>query len=166
PYGLQLIMTSLTSATHRGDPIALLDIEAALNSLRARILEPDFIQQLVRELLLDNPHRVRLTLRPDAQLGERKQAAELARLAELKANLSDADKQAIIERARALQARQLFKDDETILPKVTLSDVPAQLHYTPGSHEEFNHYPLRRYQAGTNGLVYQQITCKLPALED
>src|SRR5690606_32091295 len=71
PYGLQLIMTSLTSATHRGDPIALLDIEAALYGLRARILEPDFIQRLVRELLLDNPHRVRLTLRPDAQLGER-----------------------------------------------------------------------------------------------
>lgn len=166
PYGLQLIMTSLTSATHRGDPIALLDIEAALDSLRARILEPDFIQRLVRELLLDNPHRVRLTLRPDAQLSERKQAAELARLAERKASLSDADKQAIVERARALQARQLFKDDEAILPKVTLHDVPAQLHYTPGSHEQVNRHPLRRYQAGTNGLVYQQITCKLPALED
>lgn len=166
PYGLQLIMTSLTSATHRGDPIALLNVEAALSSLRARILQPGFIQQLVRELLLENPHRVRLTLRPEAQLNTRKQAAELKRLAEMKAALSDADKQTIVERTRALQARQLQKDDETILPKVTLADVPAELHYTPGSREQFNRYPLRRYKAGTNGLVYQQITCKLPALDD
>src|SRR5690606_14169714 len=133
---------------------------------RTRILQPGFIQQLVRELLLENPHRVRLTLRPDTQLNTRKQAAELKRLAEMKAALSTSDKQAIVDRARALQARQLQKDDETILPKVTLADVPAELHYTPGSHEQFNRYPLRRYNAGTNGLVYQQITCKLPALDD
>jgi presequence protease len=37
PYGLQLIMTALTSATHRGDPIALLDVDAALISLRQKI---------------------------------------------------------------------------------------------------------------------------------
>lgn len=166
PYGLQLILTSLTSATHRGDPIALLDLEAALESLRARIQQPEFIQQLVRELLLDNPHRVRLSLRPDTQMNARKQAAEKRRLAELKARLAEADQQAIVDRTKALQARQLQKDDESILPKVTLADVPPHLHYTPGSHERVNNFPLRRYRAGTNGLVYQQITCKLPALPD
>src|SRR5690606_19266652 len=152
--------------THRGDPIALLDLDAALISLRARVQQPDFIQQLVRELLLDNPHRVRLTLRPDTQINARKQAAEVRRLAELKAQLTDADKQAIVARTQALQARQLQKDDESILPKVTLADVPGALHYTSGSHESVNDFPLRRYRAGTNGLVYQQITCKLPNLSD
>jgi Zn-dependent M16 (insulinase) family peptidase len=166
PYGLQLILTSLTSATHRGDPIALLDLEAALDSLRLRVQQPDFIQQLVHNLLLDNPHRVRLTLRPDTQMSARKQAAEQKRLAALKAQLTDADKQAIVARTQALQARQLQKDDESILPKVTLADVPPHLHYTPGSRESVNNFPLRRYRAGTNGLVYQQITCKLPALAD
>lgn len=166
PYGLQIIMTSLTSATHRGDPIALLDLDAALESLRLRVLQPDFIQQLVRELLLENPHRVRLSLRPDTELNQRKQRAEVRRLAEMKAKMTDAEKQAVIERAQALQERQQQHDDESILPKVTLADVPAELHYTPGSHEVFNQYPLRRYNAGTNGLVYQQITCKLPQLDE
>lgn len=165
PYGLQLIMTSLTSATHRGDPIALLDLEAALASLRVSIARPDFIQNLVRELLLDNPHRVRLSLHPDPKINERKQLAEQLRLANLQASLSDADKQAIIVRTQALQARQLQKDDDSILPKVTLLDVPAKLHYTAGSHEQVNQYPLRRYSAGTNGVVYQQLTCKLPQLD-
>ncbi|ARU26293.1 insulinase family protein [Cellvibrio sp. PSBB006] len=165
PYGLQLIMTSLTAATHRGDPIALLDLDTALADLRAKIQQPDFIQQLARTLLLDNPHRVRLTLRPDTQMNQRVKQAEIDRLAELKSRLTETDKQAIIERSHALQARQLRKDDESLLPKVGLEDIPPQLHYIGGSHETFNGYPLRRYSAGTNGLVYQQITCKLPALD-
>jgi Zn-dependent M16 (insulinase) family peptidase len=166
PYGLQLILTGLTSATHRGDPIALLNVDVALENLRRKTQDPTFIQQAVRKWLLDNPHRVRLTLRPDVHMGERIKAAELARLAALKASLSDEQKQEIIQRSHALQARQQQVDDESVLPKVDLTDIPANLHYTPGSREQLNQFPLRRYSAGTNGLVYQQITCKLPALSD
>ncbi|MCV6606432.1 MAG: insulinase family protein, partial [Porticoccaceae bacterium] len=75
PYGLQLILTALTSATHRGDPIALLNLDPVLNQLRDAIKEPDFIKNLARTLLLENRHRVRLTLRPDQQMAERKDAA-------------------------------------------------------------------------------------------
>jgi len=166
PYGLQLILTGLTSATHRGDPIALLDMDAALKNLHEKIHQPDFIQSLVKKWLLDNNHRVRLVMKPDTQLNTRIQNAETTRLAKLKAELSPADKQTIIARAHALQARQLQQDDETILPKVGLEDVPEHLHYTPGTHETLNGYPLRCYSAGTNGLVYQQITFKMPALSD
>ncbi len=164
PYGLQLILTGLTSATHRGDPIALLDVDAALENLRSKTRDPHFIQNAVRKWLLENPHRVRLTLRPDLHMGERIKAAEKNRLAQLQAQLTTDEKQQIIERTKALQARQLQQDDESILPKVGLEDIPANLHYTPGSHESFHNYPLRRYAAGTNGLVYQQITSKLPSL--
>ncbi|WP_331345781.1 insulinase family protein [Cellvibrio sp. UBA7661] len=166
PYGLQLILTGLTSATHRGDAIALLDIDAALENLRRKTQDPQFIQQAVRKWLLENPHRVRLTMRPDLHMNARIQAAEVARLGKLKASLSEDDKKAIIARSHALQARQLQHDDESILPKVGLEDIPAQLHYTPGTHESSNQFPLRCYSAGTNGLVYQQITVKLPALTD
>src|SRR5690606_3890532 len=131
PYGLQLILTGLTSATHRGDPIALLNVDVALENLRRKTQDPTFIQQAVRKWLLDNPHRVRLTLRPDVHMGERIKAAEVARLAALKASLSDEQKQEIIQRSHALQARQQQVDDESVLPKVDLTDIPANLHYTP-----------------------------------
>ncbi len=166
PYGLQLILTGLTSATHRGDPIALLDMDAALISLRAKIQQPDFIQRLVKTWLLDNKHHVRLVMKPDTELSNRKTKAETERLALMKAALGNNEKQAIIERTKALQARQVQHDDESILPKVGLEDIPAELHYTSGSHESFNGYPLRCYNAGTNGLVYQQITLKMPALSN
>lgn len=166
PYGLQLILTGLTSATHRGDPIALLDMDAALISLRAKIQQPDFIQRLVKTWLLDNNHRVRLVMKPDTELSNRKSKAEASRLALMKAALSNEEKQSIIERTQALQARQLQHDDESVLPKVGLEDIPEHLHYTAGTHESFNGYPLRCYNAGTNGLVYQQITLKMPALSN
>tara|TARA_B110000116_G_C16798713_1_gene568697 strand:- start:732 stop:3644 length:2913 start_codon:yes stop_codon:yes gene_type:complete len=164
PYGLQIILTSLTSATHRGDPIALLDLEPALASLRQSIESTDFIKQLARELLLDNPHRVRLTLRPDANMDNLRQAAEIAQLAIKKSAMSEAQQQQVIVQAKALAERQLQVDDEGVLPKVGLEDIPEKLHYTEGQQSELNQQLLSRYATGTNGLVYQQIIIKLPTL--
>ncbi|MBU2887017.1 insulinase family protein [Gilvimarinus agarilyticus] len=164
PYGLQLIMMALTAATHRGDPIAQLDLELALQGLRKKIQQPDFIQNLVQQSLLENTHRVTLTLRPDSQLNTRAQKAEQTRLANIKASLNEADYQSIIDQAQALDARQQQKDDETILPKVEINDIPEHMAYIAGTHETLGQYPLCSYAAGTNGLVYQQLIVHLPEL--
>jgi Zn-dependent M16 (insulinase) family peptidase len=81
PYGLQLIMNALPQAVHHGDPVQALAIDAALERLRAAAAEPGFVQNEVRRWLLDNPHRVRLTMKPDATQAERERAAEQARRA-------------------------------------------------------------------------------------
>ncbi|MDM3872005.1 insulinase family protein [Porticoccus sp. W117] len=163
PYGLQLILTALTSATHRGDPIALLNLDPVLNYLRGAIQNPDFIKDLARNLLLENRHRVRLTLRPDQQMAERKDAAEAARLAAIKAGLSDQEKQQIVERAHALEQRQHQVDDASILPKVGRDDIPQDMAYVETTHSD---HAITSYAAGTNGLVYQQIVMPLPQLTD
>ncbi len=164
PYGLQLILTSLTAATHRGDPLQLLNLEPALQALRDAVADPNFIQDQVRELLLNNPHRVRLTLRPDAELAERKTQAEIQRLATLKAGLDARQQQQIINQSQALLARQEQQDDDSLLPKVGLEDIPAEMHYTAGKRVDSFPQTLTEYHSGTNGLVYQQIICKLPEL--
>lgn len=166
PYGLQLIMTGLTSATHRGDPVALLDLNPALNKLRKEIQNPDFIKEQINTLLLNNPHRVRLTLRPDAQLSSLKDAAEKQALATIKDSLSEEGKHAIIDQAKALEERQIQQDDESILPKVGIADVPPSLHYVEGSKQDLSNTDLASYTAGTNGLVYQQFIMDLPKLSN
>jgi presequence protease len=165
PFGLQIILNALTAATHRGDPVALLNIDPALAQLREQIQDPAFLQNRIRTLLLDNPHRVRLALCPDAQLSSRKQAAEVAHLARIKAALSESDKHSIIEQAQALAARQGRVDDENILPKVTLDDVPLKEgHLAPSVMNLHGSGDLYRYDVGSNGLVYQQIVLDLPHL--
>ncbi|MFM1896978.1 MAG: hypothetical protein RLZZ385_2052 [Pseudomonadota bacterium] len=170
PYGLQLILAGLSCAIHRGDPIKLLNIDPVLEQLREEIRNPDFIPSLLRQFLLDNPHRLTLTLRPDAELAQRQVQAELSRLEALRNSLTAQDKAVIMTRAKALELRQQQQDDPGILPKVGLQDVPPTVHepqrlasVLPLADGEL---PVSFYGQGTNGLVYQQIVSELPALED
>ncbi|WP_339799115.1 insulinase family protein, partial [uncultured Marinobacter sp.] len=164
PYGLQLIMSAISPMVHGGDPVALLDLEPVLESMREKIQDPGYVPGLIRKLLLDNPHRVTLTLRPDQQLENRRQEAIREALAQRKARLSDDDKQQIIDRARALEARQHQKDDDSILPKVDLTDVPVKTHHVEG--RKANAFPAAIYAQGTNGLVYEQAIFNLPELSE
>jgi len=168
PYGLQLIMNALTAASHRGDPVAMLDVDKALNRLRAAIQDPDFIKHQVRKLLLDNPHRVRLALVPDAELAARREQAEKDRLAKIQTGLSDTEKAEIVTRAAALVKRQAHQDDESLLPKVTLADVPAQEPDLEGENHLLpqSQRPLTAYNVGSNGLVYQQVVVEMPPLNE
>jgi Zn-dependent M16 (insulinase) family peptidase len=166
PFGLQLIMGAIGNATHRGDPIAVLNLDPVLEQLHQDIKDPNFIKDLARKLLIENPHRVTLTLTPDANLAERRDLAEKTKLANLKAGLSDQQKQDIINQTDALNKRQLQKDDESILPKVGLEDVPADIRVIEGHSSQLGSMPSHSYVQGTNGLVYQEILIELPPLSD
>lgn len=166
PYGLHLLMTALTSATHRGDALALLDLDPVLDQLRTNIEDPEYIKNLARKLLLENQHRVRLVMRPDPELSARKLKAEAQRLETISASLNDQDKQKIVDQAKALIARQNQVDDESILPKVDLDDVQRELSYTPWHQKLATPCPITTYQAGTNGLVYQQLVYQLPEFDE
>jgi hypothetical protein len=168
PYGLQLILTGLSTALHRGDPLKLLDIEPALKDLREQVKDKDFIPGMIRELLLNNQHRVTVTLQPDAEMSRRKIEAEKDKLARIKASLSADEQQHLVEQAAALSQRQAKEDDPGLLPKVGLDDVPEKI-FEPERHDgKVPGTALRSsfYGQGTNGLSYQQVIYPLPALDD
>ncbi|WP_372718267.1 insulinase family protein [Immundisolibacter sp.] len=166
PYGLQLIMNALPQAVHHGDPVQALAIDAALERLRTAAAEPGFVQGEVRRWLLDNPHRVRLTMKPDATQAEREHAEEQSRLAALRADLDATQSARIVAQAKALVDRQAQHDDPDILPRVTRADVAPTLKIPPVVHEPVAGLPASWYDQPTNGLVYQQIVIDLPALDD
>lgn len=166
PYGLQLILNALSPAIHGGDPVSALNIDPVLEELREEIRDPDFIKKLVAELLLDNAHRVRLTLKPDTGLSKRRKLAEKARLEAIRSAMSETEKTAVIERARALAQRQAQQDDPEILPKVGLDDVPPEISIPSGSKETVGKLAATFFDQGTNGLLYQQILADLPDLDE
>ncbi|HMY27579.1 MAG TPA: insulinase family protein [Agitococcus sp.] len=170
PYGLQLVLNGLNAALQDADPLALWDVDSVLAQLRQSIQDPDYIKNLVKTALLDNPHRVRLTLKPDNTISQKRQAAEAARLAKIQQGLSEADKQAIIANTKALVARQAQIDDVSILPKVGLADIPADLKIAEGKSYTLPingiDVPITTFEAGTNGLFYQQIIIDLPHLTE
>ncbi len=163
PFGLQLMVNALGPVLHGADAAEALNIDPILDKLRERIQDPEYIKSLARALL-DNPHRVRLTLRPDPGLSAEREAAEKARLAAMKAAMSDDDKQRVIARAAELAERQMSADDPEQLPKVGLEDVPTELSIPEG--EETGGEPSTTwFSRGTNGLFYQQLVIDLPQLK-
>jgi Zn-dependent M16 (insulinase) family peptidase len=166
PYGLRLMVNTLPPVLHGGDPVAALNIDPVLEEMRQRIQDPEFIKGLVRRLLLDNPHRVRLTMVPDTGLSARKARREMERLAAMKAAMSEEDKRRVIERAQALAERQQTVDDPEVLPRVGLEDVPPDLRLAEGSEDQVAGMQTDWYAQGTNGIVYHKLVVDLPALDD
>ena len=165
PYGLQIILGALSPMLHGGDPIALLDLEPVLKNLRERIEDPDYFKSLVSKLLLNNPHRVTLTMQPDQKFESVRDALVKKELAQKKSALDESSATDIIKRAEALKQRQMQKDDESILPKVGIEDVPLHLSF-PASKTCGDNSNVTCYQQGTNGLVYEQVVIDLPELTD
>ncbi|MEE9343749.1 MAG: insulinase family protein [Gammaproteobacteria bacterium] len=166
PYGLQLILEALPAATHRGDPAQLLYLDGVLEDLRQDIQNPEFIKQLVQKQLVDNRHRVTLTLVPDTGLAQHRDQAEKTLLEKIKQEMTESQKQDVVDLADQLAKRQEQEDDPGILPKVTLEDVPAEMHIATGEKAEIGSFQASTYEQGTNGLAYQQIIVDLPELSD
>ncbi len=165
PYGMQIILEMLPQAVHDGDPVAAINLDDVLKQLNESIKNPQFIKDLVNNLLLNNPHRLHMSLKPDKDLEAKQQQAEKSRLEQLQLAMTDADKQAVIEQTIALKQRQEQIDDESVLPKVGLADVPAEMFIATGENVSIAGLKGKRYIEGTNTIVYEQIVMPIPALE-
>ena len=166
PYGLTLILNGLGSAIHHNDPIHAWDVDTVIAEVKEELKDPMWLSNLIQVHLLDNPHRVQMTLVPDANKSALEAQEEKARLAKIGATLTDADKSEIIAQTEALKVRQETPDDLDLLPKVGLEDIPAELPIVQGQLREIIcngiDTPLNLYHAGTNGIYYQQVLIQIP----
>ncbi|MGL5158416.1 MAG: insulinase family protein, partial [Acinetobacter junii] len=153
PYGLSLILNGLGSVIHHNDPVHVWDVDSAIEQVKEELKDPMWLSNLIQTHLLDNPHRVQMTLVPDATKSLKEQQAEQARLAEITANLNDEQKIEIQKQTEALKQRQDTPDDLDLLPKVGLEDIPAELQIVQGQLREIISNgldtPLNLYHAGT-----------------
>ncbi|MFW2055013.1 insulinase family protein [Acinetobacter haemolyticus] len=166
PYGLSLILNGLSSAIHHNDPIHVWDVDSAIEQVKEELKDPMWLSNLIQTHLLDNLHRVQMTLVPDATKSAKEQQDEQARLAEITANLTEEQRIEIQQKTDALKKRQDTPDDLELLPKVGLEDIPADLQIVQGQLREIicNRLdtPLNLYHAGTNGIYYQQVLIQIP----
>lgn len=167
PYGLQIILSAISACTHYSDPVELLNLDPELDRLREKAKNKDFVANLINKYLINNSHRVTLTFKPDESLDENKLQAEKDKLEAIKQSLSDKEIKKIVADGEALKARQLTKDDESLLPKVGLEDVADKLHIPlPDKKTSESALDLTTYTQGTNGVSYQQVVKTLPQLSE
>ncbi len=154
PYSLGLLMRMIGPWLHADDPLTPLNIEKNLERLRKELTQGPFFEDCIRRFLLNNPHRVTLTLYPDETL-EQKQKEQIAnRLKGIAEQLTPAEKQIIIDESVALKKSQETIEDISCLPTLTLSDIPEEEEETPCRQTELAGRPAFLFPQPTNGIGY------------
>ena len=154
------------------DPASLLDRAPFFERARKEIEADEMLlPRLVRELFLDNPHRLDIVLSPSATL-EAEQEKELAgRLAAVRKGLSDADCEGIAKAAadlEAMNARPNTSDDLKCLPSLKVSDISPKPQTIPATREETGAggFFVAADAMPTNGIVYLSASFDLRGLPE
>jgi Zn-dependent M16 (insulinase) family peptidase len=164
PYALKVLFTCLPSYDYGGDPYSALNFDADLDHLEKARTEGRFFENLIRAELLDNMHRVLLTIEPDPDLEERQRRKELDRLAAIEAGLSESDKALIVAEALRLKADQEAKQDLSSLPTLELSDIPMKFEDVPSRETRLGAATIEFFPQPTNGVNYLDIRSDFSAL--
>ena len=124
PYGLSMILSAIGVATHGGDMATMLDPTEILDTLREQSRDRDFIPSIIRKFLIENPHRLTLTMRPDFEAGKEEQKLEELYHEKLLEQMTSSDREAIIHDMEVLAERQKSHSDDSVLPRLTVADIP------------------------------------------
>lgn len=161
PYGLTLMLEGFSTAIHGGNPVDVWQVGDSLTWLKQQLQDDMWLPNLIKTHLVNNPHRVQLTLAPDDKKAARLIQEEQDRLAQINKRLSADDKANIIKQSQELKARQAMDDDIELLPKVTLDDVPSDIEFANAVLHPLTINgvtgTLYEYPKGTNGLYYYQL---------
>ncbi|MDR0706763.1 MAG: insulinase family protein [Treponema sp.] len=127
-----------------------------------------YVEQLIQTYLLDNPHRVLLSIEPEADFLEKKEAAFAQKLAEKLAALSKAELKIIEKKAKALKKAQGEKDSPEALasiPHLSVRDLSREIVTTPRVLFDAGGVPVLAHDIFTNGIAYVNIAFPVDVLE-
>ena len=165
PFGLQIMLTCLPACIHNDNPLNILDLDNAFNTIKNNLKTDNYIENLIEKNLINNNHRLTYSLVPDTELNKKNEEKIQNKVLDITKSLSEQDKEQLVKLANDLEERQNTIDDPEVLPKVTREDIPEIRKYasplTSENKEARNYY----YKTGTNGIVYHSMIFPCDALE-
>ena len=167
PRGLIYMLGALSSWIYDKDPYESLRYEAPLHNVREAIAQGGYFESLIGQYLLENNHRSVVILKPDTELAQQIEQKETDKLAAAKANMSQADLEAIIantEELRARQERQDSPEELEKLPSLTVNDLEKEGKSLPISIDHYDQAKVISHNLFTNGIVYFRLGLNLHVL--
>jgi len=168
PRGLSLMLRALSTWLYDGDPLEPLAFEAPLAAIKRRLQEnPRYFEGLIQRLILDNPHRSTVLLRPDPGQAEREAEAERARLAKARESMTPEQIEEIRRTAERLKQIQDTPDPPEViakLPTLTRADLEPKIKTIPIEVGEEAGARVLYHDIFTNGIVYLDLGMNLRAL--
>lgn len=170
PVGLSVMLRALATWLHDGDPLAPLCFEEPLKSIKAKIAsEKGWFESLIRKWLVENPHRVSVTLAPDPGLAAQQEEEERKAIEELSKALSEAERKRVRAEARALQAWQAAPDSPEALaaiPRLQVQDLPLENSLIPTERVEPPIPAWLFHPLPTGGIIYAEASFELSAVPE
>ncbi len=170
PRGLSLMLRALTSWLYGSDPFAILRFERPLENIRSQLKNnPHFFESQIRDLLLENPHRMTLILEPDPDLHQKDMAREKHSLEEVRSDMEPEEIQSTVENTRELKRSQGAPDSPEALatiPRLKLEDIEKENKIIPIETSTCAGVKHLFHDLNTNGIVYFDLGMDLHGLPE
>ncbi|NGX45194.1 MAG: hypothetical protein K940chlam2_00337 [Chlamydiae bacterium] len=166
PFGLTLFMRSALAKQHGCDPKHALTLHEVFEELVEKARDPMFFTPLIEKYLLQNSHFVSLSLDPDPGFDARSIVQEKERLAKRKEKVTEKEIAHILKQTKELTTFQAIKEGASLecLPKVSLSDVPAETREFTLTSEKRGAFEIFHHDAFTNHIAYVDLIFDIPTL--
>ena len=164
----QMAMRVIGTWIYEKDPTLFLRMGTHLSAVHQRWEQnPRIFNELIRERLLDNPHRLTTILTPDPDMQARLEATENKRLKAIRAQLTDEQMRQIAADAAELErlsGQPNSPEDLAKLPQLSISDLPDKPLQIPTTVEMVKGCPLLRNNVFSNGVNYLKLNLDLQGL--
>ena len=159
PQGLGISFSVLDSWLHGGEPEALVEVGTLFDTLRAR-MEEGYFEELIRSVLLENPHACEVVMVPSHTAGEERRERDARELERLAASWSEAERGRVRSQQAALDAWQGSSDSPealAALPRLELSDISPEPEEYPTRADELGGVTLLRHELPASGISYVSL---------
>jgi Zn-dependent M16 (insulinase) family peptidase len=173
PKGLSIMLGAMSKWLYDRDPTEALKFEQPLAELKANISESgsQVFQDMLKAILVDNTHRTTVELAPSKTMEEEIVQDEIKRLETIKAQLSDAQLEDIIQKTSELKALQAADDPPAAtatIPSLKLGDLKREVTEYPievSMNENGSGITVVRHNLGsTSGIAYVSLAVDISQL--
>lgn len=151
-YGLNCLKTWL----YGGDPAVYFRYEESLKFVKDG-LNSGYFENLLQQNFIDNTHKVLITLAPSKTVAKERDAAQAAKLADIKSKMNADEIAAVIETAKNLKLRQQSPETPEALEKIPLlklSDVRREPEHLPLMYRDLDGTRILFSNIDTHGIIY------------
>jgi presequence protease len=170
PYHLRLAERCYRSWMYGGDPFAHLAFERPLAVIKEHLADnTDFFADCIRDHLLDNPHRLLVSIIASPEMGTRLEGQTVRQAERLSATFTEQEKQQLASlTATLLEQQKAPSTTEALakLPKLSLADLPRKGREVPTTISTIDECPLHCHELFTSGIIYLDLGFDLRTVPD